>query len=30
MFQHSKALIINKLKHKNETWSIKYAKVKYT
>ena len=30
MFQPSKVLIINKLKHKNETWNIKYAKVKYT
>ena len=29
MFQHSKVLIINKLKYKNETWNIKYAKVKY-
>ena len=30
IFQFSKVLIINKLKHKNETWNIKYAKVKYT
>ncbi len=30
MFQPSKVLIINKLKHKNETWNKKYAKVKYT
>ena len=30
MFQHLKVLITNKLKHKNETWNIKYTKVKYT
>ena len=27
MFQTLKALIINELKYKNETWNIKYAKV---
>ena len=27
MFQPLKALIINELKYKNETWNIKYAKV---
>ena len=30
IFQSSEVLIINKLKHKNETWNIKYTKVKYT
>ena len=30
MFQPSKALIINKLKHKNETWKQKTPLVKYT
>ena len=30
MFHLLNALIINKLKHKNETWNIKYTKVKYT
>ena len=30
MFQSSKVLIINKLKHKNETWKQKAPLVKYT
>ena len=30
MFQLSKALIINELEHKNETWKQKIPMVKYT